>query len=148
MPMKVEDLPQVYEIEKLSMHLNWSQQAWMDELVKSQIANHFVAKTDSQVVAYAGFWLIVDEANIINIAVHPDFRQKKIGETIFKKLLSHAIEKGAKLATLEVRASNAPALKLYEKYGFQIIAIRKNYYQNPPDDGYVMWLNPIVLKTK
>jgi ribosomal-protein-alanine N-acetyltransferase len=144
-PMTQNDLNEVYALQSISMHLNWSQKVWMEELTKSQIANHFVARINGHIVGFAGFWMIYDEANIVNIVVHPSFRNLGIGTKLLYTILKNAKEKNAKFATLEVRASNTIAIKLYEKFGFKLIAIRKKYYENPEEDGYVYWLNPLVL---
>lgn len=142
-PMKFEDLDEVYEIERISFSLPWSKQMWMDEMIKSQKANHLVARLDEKLVGYAGFWFIIDEAEIVNIAVHPDYRRKGIGELLLKEILSLAKSKGAKMVTLEVRETNEPAKSLYGKFDFQLIAIRKNFYKDTNENAYVYWLNPI-----
>lgn len=142
--MSEDDIAEVHKIELLSFSLPWSKKVWLDELMNSQITNYLTAKLDNNlVVGYVGFWLVNDEAMIVNIAVHPDYRKEKIGEKLLRSILELAGKKGAKLCTLEVRISNSPAIKLYEKYGFQIIAIRKGYYRDNNEDAYVMWLNPI-----
>ncbi len=158
--MREEDLPAVMEIEKASMSLTWSQGVWMGELTRNQLANHLVAYLNPQspignpqltedgketIVAYGGCWIVLDEANIVNIAVAPAWRRKKFAERILIALLDLAKSRGVKMVTLEVRCSNEAAMKLYEKFGFTKIAIRKDYYQNPIEDAYVYWLNPLVV---
>lgn len=142
-PMTIADLDEVYEIEKISFSMPWTKQMWMDEMIKSQIANHLVARLDGKILGYAGFWLIIDEAEIVNIAVHPEYRRKGIGNLLLKELLNLAKTKEAKLVTLEVRETNESAKKLYSKSGFQLIAIRKKFYKDTNEDAFVYWLNPI-----
>lgn len=142
-PMTIADLDEVYEIEKISFSMPWTKQMWMDEMIKSQIANHLVARLDGKILGYAGFWLIIDEAEIVNIAVHPEYRRKGIGNLLLKELLNLAKTKEAKLVTLEVRETNESAKKLYSKSGFQLIAIRKKFYKDTNEDALVYWLNPI-----
>lgn len=161
-PVQEADLPAVMEIEKASMSMTWSQGVWMNELTKNQLANHVVAcasvfnrqssivnpqlgEGEERIVGYAGCWIVVDEATIVNIAVSPEWRRKKIGERLLVALLELAKSKGANKVTLEVRCSNEAAIKLYEKFGFTMIAMRKNYYQNPVEDAYVYWMNPLVV---
>lgn len=142
-PMVIANLDEVYEIEKISFSMPWTKQMWMDEMIKSQIANHLVAKLDGKILGYAGFWLIIDEAEIVNIAVHPEYRRKGIGNLLLKELLNLAKTKKAKLVTLEVRETNESAKNLYSKSGFQLIAIRKKFYKDTNEDALVYWLNPI-----
>lgn len=142
-PMVIADLDEVYEIEKISFSMPWTKQMWMDEMIKSQIANHLVARLDGKILGYAGFWLIIDEAEIVNIAVHPEYRRKGIGNLLLKELLNLAKTKEAKLVTLEVRETNESAKNLYSKSGFQLIAIRKKFYKDTNEDALVYWLNPI-----
>jgi len=145
-PMQEADLPIVMAIEQLSMSLAWSQAVWLEELKKIQLANHVVAETEEPtIVGYAGFWLVLDEANVVNIAVHPEWRRKGVGKFLVREVLSMAKARGARLVTLEVRVSNEAALALYRRLGFDIIAMRKRFYQKPEEDAYVLWLNPIVF---
>ena len=142
-PMELKDLDEVYEIERISFSLPWSRQMWMDELIKSLRSNHIVARINEKIVGYAGYWLVVDEAEIVNIAVHHEYRRKGIGKLLLKELLELAESKGAKLATLDVRETNESAKNLYSKFGFELIAIRKNYYKDTNESAFVYWLNPI-----
>jgi ribosomal-protein-alanine N-acetyltransferase len=99
-----------------------------------------VRPQDGRVVGYIMYWQIRDEVQINNVAVHPDFRGKGIGEAAMRLVLKEVREKGATFATLEVRVSNAAAVRLYEKMGFKILGTRKGYYTNPVEDAYVMGL--------
>lgn len=155
--MRMEDLEAVMWIERASNPMTWSQNVWMEELTKNQVANHVVACAPSpalrtphsalslEVVGFAGCWIVADEANIVNVAVHPEWRRRKIGERLMTELLKLSASRGVKLVTLEVRASNESAMGLYRKFGFTQIAIRKAFYQQPVEDGYVFWLNPIKI---
>ena len=94
-------------------------------------------------VAYAGFWQIADEAHISTIAVHPDWRGKKIGELLIWIMVREAFERDAAMVTLEVRVSNEVALNLYRKYGFEITGRRKGYYRDNSEDAYTMAVKPL-----
>jgi ribosomal-protein-alanine N-acetyltransferase len=136
-PMIVEDLEQVVEIEKASMPSPWSKELFEEEL-KREVARYFVGEIDDQVVGYMGYWEAPQEAHIINLAIAPRFRQKGLGFEMMEYCLRFAYNKGARLATLEVRESNEAAQKLYEKMNFRTVAIRKKYYSDNQENAIVM----------
>jgi ribosomal-protein-alanine N-acetyltransferase len=90
------------------------------------------------VAGYGGMWLMVDEAHITTFAVHPAWRRQRIGERLLLAFLDLAIERGAHEATLEVRLSNVPARRLYEKYGFRPVGLRPRYYSDDNEDALIM----------
>ncbi|SHM30050.1 ribosomal-protein-alanine N-acetyltransferase [Caldanaerovirga acetigignens] len=139
--MGVEDLDQVMEVEKLSFTNPWSKNSFFLELTTNELATYIVAKVDGRVVGYAGMWLIVGEAHVTNVAVHPGFRKKGIGELLMRSLITMARESGAKMMTLEVRKSNYIAQNLYTKLGFEPIGIRRGYYTDNNEDAVIMWTN-------
>jgi ribosomal-protein-alanine N-acetyltransferase len=136
-PMIIEDLGQVVEIEKASMPSPWSKELFEEEL-KRERARYFVGEIDGQVAGYMGYWEAPEEAHIINLAIAPRFRQKGFGFQMMEYCLRFAYNKGARLATLEVRESNEAALKLYEKMNFRTVAIRKKYYSDNQENAIVM----------
>ena len=137
--MKAEDLEHVWEIEKLSFSLPWSIESLRLEVKENQCAKYYVIKLDDRLVAYAGMWIVLDEAHITNIAVHPDYRGKGFGRMILKTLIGVAKGIGMERMTLEVRVSNTPAINLYTKYGFFAVGKRPNYYVKPVEDALIMW---------
>ncbi|MDN5332445.1 MAG: [ribosomal protein S18]-alanine N-acetyltransferase [Tepidanaerobacteraceae bacterium] len=139
--MKPEDLDQVMEVEKLSFTNPWSRNSFFLELTTNELATYIVARVDGKVVGYAGMWLIVGEAHVTNVAVHPEFRKKGIGELLMRSLMTLAREGGAKMMTLEVRKSNYVAQNLYTKLGFEPIGIRRGYYTDNKEDAVIMWTN-------
>jgi [ribosomal protein S18]-alanine N-acetyltransferase len=139
--MEEKDLDQVMQIELESFTLPWSREAYYNELTKNQFAVYIVLEDHENVIGYCGMWLIIDEAHITNIAVHPDYRGKKLGEALLRKVMEVAREHGAKTMTLEVRVTNNIAQSLYRKLGFQNGGIRKNYYTDNQEDALVMWVN-------
>jgi ribosomal-protein-alanine N-acetyltransferase len=84
-------------------------------------------------------WVMLDEAHITNIAVHPEYRGAGLGNLIIEVLVSDAKDEAVSAMTLEVRVNNLPALNLYKKYGFVEVAVRKNYYQDTGEDAIIMW---------
>jgi ribosomal-protein-alanine N-acetyltransferase len=140
--MKDADLPAVQEIEALSFSNPWSDATFRGEIQNKGISFPMiiVRPQDGRVVGYIMYWQIRDEVQINNVAVHPDFRGKGIGEAAMRLVLKEVGDKGATFATLEVRVSNAAAVRLYEMLGFKILGMRKGYYTNPIEDAYVMGL--------
>lgn len=139
--MTIEDVEQVYEIEKLSFTLPWTKDSFYYEMTTNENAFYMVAETERGIVGYCGMWLVLDEAHITNIAILPDERGKKLGERLMSAAMEAARERGAVLMTLEARVSNEPALNLYRKLGFKNGGIRKRYYTDNFEDAVVMWVN-------
>lgn len=135
----VNDVEDIYEIEKLCFPDPWSRDALIYELESNPRAFYIVADLENQVVGYAGLWWIGDEGHITNVAVRPGFRNRKIGEGIVNVMIDFTTKEGMKHHTLEVRRSNEPAIKLYEKFGFQVEGVRKEYYLNNHEDALIMW---------
>ncbi len=139
MEMSLEDIDGVCEIENLSFAIPWSRESFESELLRNDLARYMVAKADGKVVAYGGIWIILDEGHITNIAVHPDYRGRKIGEKIVEALSLKAKENDVMRITLEVRASNNAARALYKKLGFVDSGVRKGYYDDNKEDAVIMW---------
>lgn len=139
--MTVEDVEQVFEIEKLSFTLPWTKDSFYYEMTTNESAYYVVAETERGVVGYCGMWLVLDEAHITNIAILPEERGKKLGERLMRAAMEAAKSQGAVLMTLEARVSNEPALNLYRKLGFKNGGIRKRYYTDNFEDAIVMWVN-------
>ena len=136
------DIPAVLVIEGLSFPNPWSDATFRGEVQNKGISFPvaIVHELDQKVVGYILYWQIRDEVQITNIAIHPDFRGRGIGETVLKVILKEVRGKGATFVTLEVRSSNTPAISLYRKLGFKVLGMRKGYYRNPVEDAYVMGL--------
>jgi len=137
--MQLDDVAMVMEVEVLSFPTPWSQAAFLSELLTNSYAHYFVAAVGARVVGYGGMWLIIDEAHITNIAVHPEYRSRKIGEALLLCLMGKAKELGAIAMTLEVREKNAVAQNLYRKHGFVPRGIRRGYYNDTGEDAVIMW---------
>jgi ribosomal-protein-alanine N-acetyltransferase len=98
----------------------------------------------SQIIGYAGLWLMVDEAHVTTIATHPRARGQGVGELLLAHLIDIAYQIGARWVTLEVRVSNTVAQNLYHKYGFKIVSTRPRYYSDNNEDAYIMWTDEIT----
>ncbi len=144
-PMTVADLPDVQVIERVSFTTPWPANAYRQELEANRLAHYLVARIGERIVAYGGIWLMVDEAHVTTFAVHPGYRRRGIGERLLLALLDLAIDRQAREATLEVRLSNLPARRLYEKYGFRPVGIRPRYYSDNQEDALIMTTEPLEL---
>jgi [ribosomal protein S18]-alanine N-acetyltransferase len=137
-PMGLDDLPTVQAIEEASFTTPWPPHAYRSEIETNRLAQYIVARVGGEVVAYAGMWMMVDEAHITTFAVHPRWRRQRIGERLLLTLLDLARGRRAREATLEVRLSNLPARRLYEKYGFRPVGLRPRYYSDDNEDALIM----------
>ncbi|HHY47820.1 MAG TPA: ribosomal protein S18-alanine N-acetyltransferase [Firmicutes bacterium] len=138
-PMEPEDLDRVVEIERASFPTPWSWHAFMSELYQNSRSCYLVAVVDGQVVGYVGSWVILDEAHVTNLAVHPDWRRRGIGEALMRALAEVCSARQVKRMTLEVRVSNVGAQRLYDKLGFVKVGIRRGYYHDNREDAIIMW---------
>jgi ribosomal-protein-alanine N-acetyltransferase len=137
--MTTEDLLAVVEVENICFTTPWSEDSFRNELTTNMLAVYYVAEVDQRVVGYAGMWHVMDELHITNVAVHPEFRGKKIGNQLLEALIGFSSSGPYTGMTLEVRVSNDVAINLYTKYGFEKLGIRKGYYQDNKEDAIVMW---------
>ena len=92
-----------------------------------------------QIAGFCAFWLVLDEIHINNLAVLADHQGRGLGTALLQHVLEAGASRGADRATLEVRRSNAPARRLYERLGFKVAATRPNYYVSPPEDALILW---------
>ena len=143
-PMRLEDLPDVHAIEQASFTQPWPPHAYQSELESNRLAHYLVARIGDTIAAYGGMWLMVDEAHITTFAVHPAWRRQRIGERLLLAFLDLAMARQAHEATLEVRLSNLPARRLYEKYGFRPVGLRPRYYSDDNEDALIMTTEPLA----
>ncbi len=164
--MRLEDVPQVLEVDKLSFPLPWSARSYAFEITDNTSSHMITLEAANEarqasgglmgalkrlrgnhaprlIAGYAGFWLIDGEAHVSTIAVHPDFRGRGLGEVILAGALNRAIDLKSEYSVLEVRVSNTSALNLYYKYEYKVVGERKNYYRDNNEDAYLMQLAPL-----
>ena len=135
--MKAEHVPQVAQLEKTCFADPWSEMSIAHEL--ESIWSYWLVAVDGDTVAgYIGSQSSIDESDIMNVAVHPDYRRQGIAECLINKLVEDLSGRGSHALMLEVRASNDPAIALYEKLGFAQVGCRKNYYRNPKEDALIL----------
>jgi ribosomal-protein-alanine N-acetyltransferase len=135
-----EQIDAVLAVERASFTSPWTREMYEAELKNPGFSFFFLARCEQDgVVGFCSFWRVVDELHINNLAVMPDRRREGIGSA----LLAHVVREGRKLgatrATLEVRRSNEIARHLYERFGFAVAGVRRNYYNHPVEDALVLW---------
>ena len=134
------DLEGVLAVEAESFSNPWTREMYAWELQNRSVCHIYVVRTpECPVAGFCAFWLVFDEIHINNIAMRPAFRGRGIGTALLHHILAAARELGARRATLEVRASNAEALRLYERLEFYVAGTRRNYYSNPVEDALILW---------
>ena len=132
--MKEEDLPAVSLLERECFSEPWSKGMFLESL-RNPLYRFFTAEEDGGVIGYAGMYIVLDEGNIVNIAVSPGKRRQGIADGMMDLLIFEASRAGAELLHLEVREHNEAARHLYEKKGFTEVGRRKSYYHLPEEDA-------------
>lgn len=138
-------LPAVLALQTSSFSNPWTADALKWELEHSPVSRLYVLKdADGDTGAFCACWHLVDELHINSLAVAPPLRRQGVGSELMRGVLVKAREEGATKATLEVRRSNEPARALYERLGFEVEAIRPDYYTNPREDALILWLRDLA----
>jgi ribosomal-protein-alanine N-acetyltransferase len=142
-PMRLDDLQEVQAIDHASFSLPWPPSSYRYELEDNQFSFLYVAEDrgdagTSRVVGMIVVWMIMDESHIATLAVLPEFRRRGISQRLLKVAMMEAIQRGARLATLEVRANNKVAQALYRRFRFVVVGRRARYYQDNQEDALIM----------
>lgn len=130
-------VPQVAALEQVCFSSPWSENSIAGEL-SNPLSLWLVAIEDGQLAGYVGSQSVMGESDMMNLAVDPAFRRRGAGRALVLALVEHLAQKGNHCLSLEVRASNAPALALYQGLGFAQVGRRPNYYRNPKEDGLIL----------
>ena len=134
------DIDAVVALEAESFTNPWPRETLVWELHNSDVTRAYLLRDDAdRVVAFCVCWVIFDELHINTLAVSPGNRRHGVATFLLREVMGEAARDGARSATLEVRASNAAALQLYEGLGFCVSARRPNYYSNPTEDALILW---------
>lgn len=137
------DLDDVLAVDAVSFVNHWTREMFEWEARHSDVARLSVLRAPGgRIAGYCAAWVIFDEVHINNMAVLPECRKQGLGAALLAHVLDAAAAEGAHRATLEVRASNAAAQRLYARFGFGPAAVRPRYYTNPEEDAIVMWRTP------
>lgn len=165
--MRLEDIPQVVQVDELSFPTPWSARTYQFEITNRETSHLVVLEapgvdagqpgglrtffqrlrgpktTGGVIVGYGGCWLIAGEAHISTIAVHPAYRGRNLGELLLVGMLARAVRLEAEYSVLEVRVSNSPAQALYRKYEYEVTGVRRGYYRDNGEDAYLMEVRPL-----
>ena len=141
--MTLEDVNDVHRIERASFPVPWPDYAFRQEIETNRLAHYLVVRAAGEAVAYGGLWMMVDEAHITTFAVLPQWRRHGVGGRLMVELMRTAINLKARVTTLEVRLSNAPARALYQQFGFRPVGVRPRYYSDNGEDALIMTTEPL-----
>lgn len=140
--MTVADVPAVYAIELATFPTPWTLDSFYYEMTENQFAHYILAvNSDETIIGFCGMWMVIDAAQITNVAVVESARGLGIGERLMREAMDIAWAHQMDIMSLEVRVSNNVAKNLYRKLGFQDGGIRKGYYTDNQEDALVMWVN-------
>lgn len=146
-PMDPQDVDVIMPLEREAFADPWTRRMYLSDLAENPLATYRVIRSEDGrlplILGWGGFWLLVDEAHIATVASHPEYRGCGLGQWLMVALLDKAQERGARVATLEVRISNLPAQKLYDKLGFDVVGTRRKYYRDG-EDGLIMTTPPLA----
>ena len=141
--MRRRHLRGIMAIERQVYPRPWSPNLFLSEMTESANRCYLVARMEREVVGYGGLICYGEEAHITNVAVDPIHHRRRIGSRLLHDLLANAIDLGAEAVSLEVRVTNWGAQRLYGRFGFRPVGVRKNYYQEVSEDALIMWLDGI-----
>jgi len=138
-PMQLQHVDAVLNIEEVSFPTPWSRYAFTCELLDNDFARYFCMLQAGEVIGYMGLWAILDEGHITNVAIHPDYRNRRLGELLMREVSLRCKAMGVLRLTLEVRVSNLAAQSLYKRLGFVSAGLRRGYYTDTNEDAMIMW---------
>jgi len=134
------DIDDILRIESISFTNPWTREMYLSELEHRDVSFFYIARDAvGEAVGFCSCWLVLDEIHINNLAVLPEHRRSGVASALIEHVLKEGGARGAHRATLEVRRSNEPARKLYEKFGFTVTGVRRGYYTRPDEDALVLW---------
>ena len=136
--MTQDDADVIAELEAKSFAMPWSREDFWRE-ARNELAEYIVGELDGRIIAYAGAWVSFNQAEVMSVAVEPEFRGQGIGTILFGELIEAVKLRGATAITLEVRPSNTAAIMLYESFGLRSVGRRRGYYIDNGEDALIMW---------
>jgi [ribosomal protein S18]-alanine N-acetyltransferase len=136
--MTLLDLMTVCKIDNICFPHPWPRDEFVKELTQNRFAKYFICKMSRKIIGFLGLWIIFEDAHISTIAVAPPYMRKGIGTLLVEFAIKLARESGCDKLILEVRKSNADAMKFYEKMGFSYVNTKKNFYSHPSEDAWEM----------
>jgi len=140
------DIDDLLRIESIAFTRPWTREMYLSELEHRDVSFFYIARDPvGEAIGFCSWWLVLDEVHVNNFAVLPEHRRSGVASRLLERVLADGAARGANRATLEVRRSNEAALRLYEKFGFAVTAVRRNYYSHPEEDALILWREPPPL---
>jgi len=140
-PMTLDDLDEVLDIERASFIAPWTPDLFVAEFGNPRSVKRVVTVGENgPVIGYVIFWIVLDEAHLMNVAVDEAFKRKGAAKLMLQKMIDECAGRGVRYVTLEVRKSNEAAIELYLRFGFKMVGLRKNYYVHEHEDAIMMEL--------
>lgn len=136
--MTQEDANAIAAIEAKCFAMPWKREDFWRE-ARNELAEYIVGELDDKIIAYAGAWVSFNQAEVMNVAVEPEYRGQGVGTILFGELIKAVKARGATSITLEVRPSKTAAIKLYESFGLKSVGRRRGYYLDNGEDALIMW---------
>ncbi len=136
--MTPEDVPFISRLEEETFSMPWSADSFL-EMIGKEDARYYVAEEEGRLLGGCGVLMIAGEGNITNVVIAPEARNKGIGTAMLRHLMTEGDKEGLTAYTLEVRVSNAAAIHVYEKLGFESAGIRPGFYEKPAEDALIFW---------
>ena len=140
-PMRIADLEQVLAIERDSFRSPDPAKVFLEEMARDWAHVDVVRDPERRVVAFSNYWVVADEVHVLNLATHSTERRAGHASRLLARILEVGRERKCRFVTLEVRRSNAAALRLYRRFGFRAVGVRPNYYAEDQEDAIVMLLD-------
>jgi ribosomal-protein-alanine N-acetyltransferase len=142
--MTWDDIDAVVALEQITFTMPWNRDAFETELSSNPLARYIVMEEDGKFAGYAGMWIVLDEAHIMNVAVEASCRGRGLGKALMQQMIQIAASNRAESMTLEVRRSNRAARNLYFKFGFIERGVRPGYYTDNGEDALLLWLENLA----
>jgi ribosomal-protein-alanine N-acetyltransferase len=146
--MKVEDVPAVAELDRMSFSMPWPERSFHFEVTTNPASRCWVSESNGGIVGAIVAWLLVDELHIATLVTHPAHRRQGIAQALLSNVLRLAMQEGAVSSFLEVRAGNAGAQALYRKFGYEEAGRRPRYYKDNGEDAILMTLEPLNVNSQ
>jgi ribosomal-protein-alanine N-acetyltransferase len=146
----IDQIDEVLAVEDSSFINPWTREMYAADLANRDVSHVVLTRQRGVAVAFCSFWIVLDELHLNNLAVLPEHRRAGIGSRLVEYVLTEGRRFGARRATLEVRRSNEPAIRLYTRWGFLVAGVRRNYYSQPVEDALILWHDnlPIAVPTR
>lgn len=136
--MVEKDIDAIVSLEKQIFTSAWTKDHFRYELTENPFSNNLVLEKEDTIIGYIGFWLLGDQTQITTLGICPTEQGRGYAKVLMDACIRATQEQGYTMITLEVRVSNVVAINLYQRYGFEIVTTRKNYYQDTNEDAYLM----------